>query len=253
MSVGILLGIGLAIVGAILASFVGVIVERVNTGASWANDRSRCDSCSHVLTWQDLLPVFSWMLSLGRCRHCGSRVPVRHALIEATTAFIFFSAYQLFGLTPVLPVFLLSVLLLLFVVLYDMRHTIVQMVPMVLFVVSSLVVRVLLMPDTYGTGLSLLFAGLCGSAFLVFHLGSRGRMMGLGDAPMALGLSLLVGPSVVLPGVLFSFWIGALYGIGVLVSTPRGHRMGIEVPFVPFLALGFLLALFTGWNPLLLI
>jgi prepilin signal peptidase PulO-like enzyme (type II secretory pathway) len=70
---------------------------------------------------------------------------------------------------------------------------------------------------------------------------------------MALGLSLLVGPSVVLPGVLFSFWIGALYGIVVLVSTPRGHRMGIEVPFVPFLALGFLLAFFTGWNPLLLI
>lgn len=253
MSVGILLSIGFAVFGAILASFVGVIVERVNTGASWANDRSRCDSCSHVLTWQDLLPVLSWMLTLGRCRHCGSRVPVRHALIEVATALVFFSAYQLFGLTPVLPAFLLSVLLLLFIVLYDMRHTIVRMVPMVLFVVSSLVVRILLMPDTHGTGLSLLFAGLCGFAFLLFHMGSRGRAMGLGDAPMALGLSLLVGPSVVLPGVLFSFWIGALYGIVVLVSTPRGHRMGIEVPFVPFLALGFLLAFFTGWNPLLLI
>lgn len=74
--------------------------------------------------------------------------------------------------------------------------------------------------------------------------------MGLGDAPSVLGLSLLVGPGSVLPGVLFSFWIGALYGIVVLMTTPKGHRMGIEVPFVPFLALGFLLAYFTGWNPL---
>jgi len=253
MSLGIVIGISVSVLGAILASFVGVLVERINTGASWANDRSKCDSCSHVLTWRDLLPVLSWALSLGRCRHCGSNIPVRHALVEGITAATFFLSFHYFGVTLVLPLFLFSILLLLFVVLYDVRHTIVLMVPMALFVCMSLAVRVLLMPDTSGFGLALLLAGACGSAFLLFHIGSRGRAMGLGDAPMALGLSLLVGPSVVLPGVLFSFWIGALYGIIVLVSTPRGHRMGIEVPFVPFLALGFLLAFFTGWNPLLLI
>jgi leader peptidase (prepilin peptidase) / N-methyltransferase len=93
-------------------------------------------------------------------------------------------------------------------------------------------------------------AGSAAIVFLLFYLLSGGRAMGLGDTPVALGLSLLVGPEAVLPGVLFSFWIGALYGIMVLVTTKPGHRMGMEVPFVPFLALGFLLAYFTGWNPL---
>lgn len=253
MSLEFILGTGVAVLGAVLASFVGVLVERINTGASWANDRSRCDSCSETLTARDLLPVLSWLLSLGRCRHCGSRVPLRHALVEGTTALLFFFAFNMFGISVYLAVFLCALLLLLFVMLYDMRHSIVLMVPMALFVISALVFRFLQMPDTEGIGLSLLLAGVCGTAFLAFYIFSRGRAMGLGDAPMALGLSLLVGPAVVLPGVLFSFWIGALYGIVVLVSTPRGHRMGIEVPFVPFLALGFLLAYFTGWNPLLFI
>jgi prepilin signal peptidase PulO-like enzyme (type II secretory pathway) len=75
--------------------------------------------------------------------------------------------------------------------------------------------------------------------------------MGLGDAPIALSLSLL-SAGYVFPGILFSFWIGAVVGIAILVTRPKGHRMGIEVPFVPFLAAGFLLAFFTSWNPLAL-
>jgi len=75
--------------------------------------------------------------------------------------------------------------------------------------------------------------------------------MGLADAPLAAGLALLVGHAA-LPGFLFSFWIGAGVGIVLLAMAPRGSRMGIEVPFAPFLAAGFLLAYFTQWDPLAL-
>jgi prepilin signal peptidase PulO-like enzyme (type II secretory pathway) len=78
---------------------------------------------------------------------------------------------------------------------------------------------------------------------------SRGRWMGLGDAPIAFSLSLLAG-SHAIAGLLYSFWIGGAIGVFILVLAKRGHRMGIEVPFVPFLAAGYLLALFTQWNPL---
>lgn len=237
-----------AILGAVLASFVSVVVERINTGASWTTDRSRCDSCAVELTARDLIPVVSWLITRGVCRSCGSRIPVRLLVVEVSMAMLFFGAYQLVGLTTALPFFLLSLLALLFIVLYDIRHTIVPMIPAMLFIGSSLVYRTLTDPSSLGV--SLLFAGLAATVFLLFYLISRGRAMGLGDAPVVLGLSLLVGASCTIPGVLFSFWIGAVYGIWVLARTPQGHRMGIEVPFVPFLALGFLLALFTGWNPL---
>ncbi len=250
ISMELLIGTGVAVLGAILASFVGVLVERVHTGASWAGDRSRCDACATTLTARDLIPVVSWLLTRGVCRTCGSHIPVRHVIVEAVTAIVFFTSYQLLGLSLPLLVLGAALLVLLFIVLYDLRHTIVPMVPAIVFIVLALIFRVLLMPDATLLGLTLLVAGLVGGVFLLFFILSWGRAMGLGDAPMALGLSLLVGPLAALPGVLFSFWIGALYGIIVLVSTPRGHRMGIEVPFVPFLALGYLLAYFTGWNPL---
>lgn len=247
----LLIGIGVAVLGAILASFVSVVVERVHTGASWVGDRSRCDACATTLTARDLLPVVSWLIARGVCRTCGSRIPVRLLVVEVSTALVFLASYLLYGLSYSLFLLLGVLLLLLFIVLYDLRHTIVPMVPACAFVIGSLLFRFSLMPDPLGIGLALLVAGLMGGVFLLFFVCSRGRAMGLGDAPIVLGLALLVGPLAALPGVLFSFWIGALYGIVVLVSTPRGHRMGIEVPFVPFLALGFLLAFFTGWNPLL--
>ncbi len=244
----LLIAIALAVLGAVLASFVGVIVERINTGATWANDRSRCDACARTLTIRDLLPVLSWLVARGMCRTCGARIPVRHAIVEAVTALAFVSAYSVVGLSAPLLLMCAGLLVLLFIVLYDIRHTIVSMRAVLIFTVLAFSYRLFITPELIG--LSMLVAGCAGSVFLLFHLISRGRAMGLGDAPVVLGLSLLVGPLAVLPGVLFSFWIGAIYGIGVLVTTPRGHRMGIEVPFVPFLALGFLLAYFSGWNPL---
>ena len=246
----LILGVGVAVLGAIIASFIGVLSERVHTGASWTNDRSRCDSCATTLSARDLIPVLSWLLHFGRCRACGSRIPWRHAVTEGVAALVFFSAFVFFGLSLQLLIFAVAVSLLLFIVLYDIRHTIVPMKPVVAFVLCALLFRVVMAPVAPALGLALIIAGLAASVFLMFYILSRGRAMGLGDTPVVLGLSLLVGPAAVVPGVLFSFWIGALYGVTVLASTPRGHRMGIEVPFVPFLALGFLLAYFTGWNPL---
>lgn len=177
-------------------------------------------------------------------------MPIQHAVLEGLTALAFLSAFLIVGPVLALGVFLLALLVLLFIVIYDMRHTIVPMGPVIMLFLCALTFRVMSVHDSLSLGLALLVAGVAGSVFLGCYVLSRGRAMGLGDAPVVLSLSLLVGPSMVLPGVLFSFWIGALYGIVVLMTTPKGHRMGIEVPFVPFLALGFLLAYITGWNPL---
>jgi prepilin signal peptidase PulO-like enzyme (type II secretory pathway) len=85
--------------------------------------------------------------------------------------------------------------------------------------------------------------------FYLLHVLSRGRWMGLGDTPIALSLSLVTGAQAI-SGLLFSFWTGAVVGIVILVLTPPSRRMGIEVPFVPFLAFGYFLAEITQWNPL---
>ncbi len=242
--------IPLFLLGAVLASFVGVVAGRIFTGTSWVTGRSRCDSCGEALGSLDLIPVASWILSLGRCRACSCRIPARYPLSEAILGTLFVLSYLKLGLSAPLLVFLGTLIVLAFIVLYDLRHTIVP--PQASGLLSLLALCFAVMSEGTGKafGATLLAAGLIGLGFFLLFLLSRGRAMGLGDAPVALSLSLLVGSSLAFSGLLFSFWIGALFGIAILVSRPAGHRMGIEVPFVPFLAAGYLLAFFTQWNVL---
>ena len=155
------------------------------------------------------------------------------------------------GLSLSLLLFLIIASVLAFIVLYDLRHTVVPVFASNALLVLCLVYALLAARDASSLGLTLLMAGLIGLFFFLAYAVSRGRAMGLGDAPVALSLALLVGGTLALPGFLFSFWIGGIVGIAILVSRPKGRRMGIEVPFVPFLAAGYLLAFFTQWNPLL--
>jgi prepilin signal peptidase PulO-like enzyme (type II secretory pathway) len=242
-------GIILAILGAILASFVGVLVERAYTGGSWVGDRSTCNSCATPLTAFDLVPIASWLSTYGKCGYCGVSLPLTYLISEIALALLFWLAYAALGATIALLVFLAAILVLAFIVLYDLRHTVVPLGASLAFVALTGWFAYLTSFDLHDFGLSVLFAGVIGFVFFLFHTLSRGRLMGLGDSPIALGLSLLVGFSTAFSGLLFSFWIGALCGIIVLVSRPGGPRMGIELPFVPFLAAGYLLAYFTQWTP----
>jgi prepilin signal peptidase PulO-like enzyme (type II secretory pathway) len=243
----VIITFGLFVFGAILASFITVISERVYTGQSWFQGRSRCNSCRRTLTGIDLIPVLSWLVFGGRCRTCRSKVPAQYAISEVTLGALFALSYIKFGFTIVLPVFLSLLCVLLFVVLYDIRHTIVPAWSSTAVIILGAAVGFLMRTSLHaflvqaGVSVAIAFA-----FFLVYFL-SRGRAMGLGDTPMSFGLALMSG-SMAVTGVLFSFWIGAVIGIFILVMRRGGPTMGIEVPFVPFMAAGFLLALFTQWN-----
>lgn len=244
--------IALGILGAVIASFVTVVSERLHTGQSWVQGRSRCNSCNIELAPGDLVPVVSWLNTLGRCRACKARVPGSYALTETILALLFMVSYLALGFSLALFVFLIALSVLAFVVLYDLRHTVVPMESALLLILVSLAFAYLSSEDLVSFGLALLVSGAIALGFFLLYALSRGRAMGLGDAPVALALALSVGPGLAFAGLLFSFWIGAIVGIAILVRHPKGHRMGIEVPFVPFLAAGYLLAFFTQWNPLAL-
>lgn len=240
-----------AVLGAILASFVNVVVERANTGHSWMRGRSKCGSCRVELRSYDTIPIVSWFVSLGKCRSCGSRIPLGLLVSEILLAVVFALSYLHIGLSLKLAVFLLFVTVLLGLVLYDMRHTIVPPMASFTLLVLSFVFLLLNLSSQSAIGVALMTAGFISFVFFLLHVCSGGRAMGLGDAPVVLALSLLTAPYA-LGGVLLSFWIGAVVGIAILVLRRGGSTMGTEVPFVPFLALGYLLAFFLTWNPFIL-
>jgi len=235
------------IFGAIFASFAGVIAGRMHTGQSWISGRSRCDACGRTLTLIDLLPVLSWLIARGRCRSCGSRIPFASLAGEVVLGALFALAYHMVGLTLALAPLLAALVILFALVLYDVAHTVVPPTLSALLALCALMYALLSAPGAQAFGFALAAAGGIALALALLHALSGGRAMGLGDAPVAFSLSLLAAP-LALSGLVYSFWIGAVVGIIVLVRTPAGHRMGIEVPFVPFLAAGYLLVFFTQWN-----
>ena len=244
-----LIGVSSFVLGAICGSFLGLAAERAYTGQSWKTGRSRCNSCREYLSAPDLIPILSWTVHRGRCRHCSSKVPGLYALYELVLGLLFLAGYLDFGLTPTFAVYLITLLPLGFIVIYDLRHTLVPTEASSLFIVLALVFA--LMRAGGAHELFVTFAYAFGVAFFMFCLYAltRGRGMGLGDTPVSFGLALFAGLRAI-DGLFFSFWIGGVIGILILAFRRGGPRMGIEVPFVPFLAAGFLLALLTSWHPL---
>jgi prepilin signal peptidase PulO-like enzyme (type II secretory pathway) len=236
-----------AILGALLASFAGVVAGRLNTGQPWTHSRSRCDACAAPLGVADLVPVFSWLFRGGKCRACRARVLWLGPASELALAALFVVAYWTFGLTAALIPFLVALVILIALVLYDLAHTIVPPSLSALLAAAAAAFACLAAPSAAALLAAFLTAACIGAGFALIHFASRGRLMGLGDAPVAFSLSLLAAPRA-LTGLTLSFWIGGMVGIAILLSRPKGHRMGIEVPFVPFLAAGYILAALTTIN-----
>ena len=91
--------IWLGCLGGCVGSFLTVVWDRLGTGEGFVFPRSRCPECDHEIRWYHNVPVVGWLLLGGRCYDCGSRIPVKHPLIEAVFAVIF----MLIGVLVVLP------------------------------------------------------------------------------------------------------------------------------------------------------
>ncbi len=238
--------------GAVVASFIGALAQRLHTGESVLIGRSRCDACSAPLTPFALIPIISYVAFGGRARCCGARLSRGAPATELLLGGFFAFAYWKIGLALALPLMLLSLALLMALVLYDLAHQILPPPLLLAFVAAGAATGFLLAGSPAAFFATVPIALLIASGLALVHFFSRGKAMGLSDAPLTFGLSLLFGQAA-LPGLIFSFWIGAVVGIVVLARRPVGSRMGVEVPFAPYLAAGFLLAYITQWNPFTLI
>ena len=87
-----------ALLGAAMGSFLNCLGWRIVHGEKM-NGRSHCDVCGHVLTVRDLVPVFSYVFSKGRCRYCGAKLSARHLWGEIISALVFVSAVLKFDVS----------------------------------------------------------------------------------------------------------------------------------------------------------
>ena len=85
--------------GLAFGSFLNVCIYRLPLGLSVVTPRSACPECKQPIAFYDNLPVLSWLILGGRCRHCRIQISPRYLLIELLTGGLFLACYWYFGLT----------------------------------------------------------------------------------------------------------------------------------------------------------
>lgn len=250
------------ILGTIIGSFLNVLVLRYNTGLSFVTGKSRCFSCNKDLHWYELLPLFSFLILGGKCLGCNSKISNQYIIVESLTGVVFALLFLKFGLTTLLPLYLVVASLLIAMSVYDFLHKIIPDGMVYTFIALS----VFMLFFTHSTSelfsfpisLDLLAGPILFAFFAFFWLVSGGKWMGFGDAKLAIGVGFLLGFSGGIFAIMLAFWIGAAVSL-ILISLQKikiaKFKLSFksEVPFAPFIILAVFIQLLTSWNILSLI
>ncbi|WP_042195597.1 prepilin peptidase [Paenibacillus camerounensis] len=229
----------ITLVGLILGSFYNVVALRVPAGESLVRPPSHCTSCGTRLTARDLLPVASYLLSWGRCRHCGAKVSPLYMLGEMATGLLFLWVYLQYGLSGQGITGFVLVSLAVIVTVADLKY---MLIPnkVLLFFLPLLLVLVILFPE--GPLWSQLLGGSAGG-LIILLLALLGGM-GMGDVKLFALLGWVIGfPNVIL-AFLIACTLGSLAG-GTLILLGKVKRRQ-PIPFGPWLAAGSLIAFSYG-------
>lgn len=261
-----------AVLGAIVGSFLNVVVHRIPRDEPlglFRKTRSYCPSCKTGIPWFDNIPLFSYLFLLGKCRACGWRIPVRYPLVEAACAALFALAVlrtDALGWSPAWLAFVVTAAfsaICLASAAIDFEH---KILPDELTMRAGplvCLVGVFFVPDLHGTALfghelvptlkpalASLFVGAAGAAMGAGIIGGirwlgtlimRREAMGLGDVKFMAMCGLLLGPWETVLAIMVAMVGGSV--LGLLIWAVTRNR---EIPFGPFLALGALAVLFYG-------
>lgn len=112
--------------GSVLASFYGVIGDRLPRGESITKPKhSYCPNCHKRLKWYELIPIFSYLIQRGKCRTCKSEIPILYVFIEIINGLLFTVCYLSFGFTYDLLIGLILVSFFIIVIVSDLTYMII--------------------------------------------------------------------------------------------------------------------------------
>lgn len=231
--------------GLIIGSFLNCLIWRLYKNET-IGGRSYCPKCRKQIAWYDNIPLLSFVVLNGKCRHCQETISWQYPLVELATASLFLlsflnaSQWPQFSLLLVRDWLLIVTFVIVFV--YDLRW---QLIPMNIVWPMSLVFFILNLLLGF-SWLGLLASGLIAALFfLAQYLITRKKGLGEGDIWLGLliGLSFPSWPQLFLI-LIISYGIGSLVGLALLVAKEK--KMKSKIALGPFLAIGAIITLIWG-------
>ena len=225
--------------GLAIGSFLNVVAARVPLRRSIVRPPSACMSCAQELHWYDNVPLLSYALLRGRCRHCGVHIPFVYPAVELVTAALIAGCVLAFGLSSEAAVAAFFCTVLVAVSAIDFEHRIIPNRIVLPAAGLVLVVNTIREPSPQWLVGAVAGAGFLLAAALVYPAG-----MGMGDVKLALLMGAALGTTV---GVaLMAGMLAAMVPSIVLFARHGKQARKMGIPFGPFLAIGAVVALFWG-------
>ena len=261
-----------AVLGAIIGSFLNVVIHRLPREESIVFPNSRCPSCAAAIHPLDNIPVLSYLILRGRCRACRAPISPRYPMVEALTGLLYVLVFLRDGLTIALPFDLAFVTALIALVFIDSEHMILPdaiTYPGMVFAVAARIMIPYLMGRPYFDDLEQLLGGMLagypvwaasltgallgalaggGSLWLMGWTWERLRgveAMGLGDVKMMFMVGAYMGWRLTVLTIFLAVLTGSLTGI-LLMLLRRERNMQMLLPFGIFLGSGSIIALLVG-------
>ncbi|TML83576.1 MAG: prepilin peptidase [Actinobacteria bacterium] len=222
-----------------VGSFLNVVAARVPLRRSIVRPPSACMSCNEEIAWYDNVPLLSYFLLRGRCRHCEARIPFLYPAVELVTALLLAGCVLAFGLTAKAAIAAFFCAVLVAVSAIDLEH---RIIPNRIVLPATVVVLVANSARDLSPEWAL--AALAGSGFLFAAAVAYPAGMGMGDVKLALLMGAALGRTVSV--ALMVGMLAALVPSVVLLVRHGSKARKMGVPFGPFLAIGSVAALFWG-------
>jgi len=261
----------LGVVGAIIGSFLNVVIHRLPREQSIVFPNSTCPKCRKPIRAYDNIPIVSYLILRGRCRHCGAHISSRYPAVEALTALLFAAVTWHDGVSFALAfdlAFAASMVALIFI---DAEHMILPNAityPGILFaIITRILVPYLAGPAHFDDLPQLLHALPTLPVWLVSIIGAtigalagggslwlmgfmweklRGvEAMGFGDVKMMLMVGAFLGWRLTVLTILLGALIGSIAGI-IVMYRRGGRNLQMMLPFGIFLGIGSLVSLLFG-------
>lgn len=260
------------IFGAIIGSFLNVVIHRVPNDESIVFPNSRCPSCGAVIAFYDNIPVLSYALLGGKCRGCKEHISFRYPAVELLTAALFVAVAWHDRMSVALPFDLVFVSALLALIFIDAEHMILPNVitypGMVFAVVARLAIPFLTRTPHFDDLPSLINGPFEGMPIWVASLGGavigalvgggslwlmgwiweklRGvEAMGLGDVKMMFMVGAYLGWRLTILTIFVGVLTGSIVGV-LLMARQRERNMQMLLPFGIFLGIGAVASLLFG-------
>jgi prepilin signal peptidase PulO-like enzyme (type II secretory pathway) len=247
------------ILGAVIGSFLNVVILRLKIKEPILKDRSHCAFCKKKLAWQELIPILSFFLQKGRCKHCGKKISIQYPLVEFFTglAFLLIFNFQFSIFNEFLNLqFLISIIFwllitcfLLIIFVYDLKY---YLVPDKIIYPAIIIAFVYCLFGNWKSEIGnlerifnpILAALIAGLFFLFIVMISKGRWMGLGDVKIGVLMGLLLSLPQVFIALFLAFLSGAIVSIILLILKTKTLKS--EIPFGPFLTGATFITLLWG-------